>query len=118
MKNITYEKGAISEIEKLIIKSTIRSIQLALLKRKDEGMIINEDIINEILFEIEAKIDEVSKEASEEVEIDEGGEELDEEKIADAIDSENIGKDLSQDLGARADAEWEKEKDERLGLLS
>ena len=107
MKNITYEKGAISEIEKLIIKSTIRSIQLALLKRKDEGMIINEDIINEILFEIEAKIDEVSKEASEEVEIDEGGEELeDEEKINDAIDT--------TDLGARADMEWSKEKDEKV----
>ena len=108
MKNITYEKGAISEIEKLIIKSTIRSIQLALLKRKDEGMIINEDIINEILFEIEAKIDEVSKEASEEVEIDEGGEEIteeDEEKIADAIDT--------TDLGAKADMEWSKEKDEK-----
>ena len=42
----------------------------------------------------------IEKEASEEAEIDEGGEELDEEdeeKIADAIDSENIGKDLSQD---------------------
>lgn len=34
--------------------------------------------------------------------------EADEEKIADAIDME--------DLGARADYEWEKEKDERLGL--
>ena len=32
----------------------------------------------------------------------------DEEKIADAIDTE--------DLGARADMEWTKEKDERLGL--
>ena len=56
----------------------------------------------------------VVKEFSEEAEIDEGGE--DEEKIADAIDTEDLSRDLSQDLGARADAEWEKEKDERLGL--
>ena len=50
-----------------------------------------------------------AQERNEEAEIDEGGEELeDEEKIADAIDTE--------DLGARADMEWTKEKDERLGL--
>lgn len=46
---------------------------------------------------------------SEEAEIDEGGEDLeDEEKIADAIDTE--------DLGAKADYEYAKEKSERLGL--
>ena len=53
----------------------------------------------------------IEKEASEEAEIDEGGEEIteeDEEKIADAIDT--------TDLGARADMEWTNEKDERLGL--
>ena len=51
----------------------------------------------------------IAKQESEEAEIDEGGEELeDEEKIADAIDT--------TDLGARSDMEWEKEKDERLGL--
>ena len=45
---------------------------------------------------------------SEEAEIDEGGEEItkeDEEKINDAIDTE--------DLGAKADMEWSKEKDEK-----
>ena len=53
----------------------------------------------------------IEKQASEEVEIDEGGEEItkeDEEKINDAIDT--------TDLGAKADMEWTKEKDERLGL--
>ena len=100
MKNITYEKGAISEIEKLIIKSTIRSIQIRLLKAKEQGRIINERAVNEILFEIEAPIKEV--------EIDEDGEETkeeDEEKINDAIDT--------TDLGARADMEWQNEKDNK-----
>ena len=41
------------EIEKLIAKNTIRDIQLALLKEKQKGMIINEEIINEILSNIE-----------------------------------------------------------------
>ena len=52
-----------------------------------------------------------TKQAKEEAEIDEGGEEIteeDEEKINDAIDT--------TDMGARADMEWTKEKDERLGL--
>jgi len=41
------------EIEKLIVKNTIREIQIAILKEKQEGMIINENIINEILSNIE-----------------------------------------------------------------
>ena len=100
-----------NRIKYLIIKKTIRDIQIALLKEKEKGMIINEEIINEILAEIEARENleveakmETIREANEEAEIDEGGEEEDEEKINDAIDTE--------DLGARADMEWSKEKDE------
>ena len=77
------------KIRSLIVKNVIRDIQLKLLKQKDEGMIINEQVINEILAEIE------------EAEIDEGGEEIteeDEEKISDAIDT--------TDLGARVDMEY------------
>ena len=65
-----------------------------------------EDIREKIL-----EYNKETKEANEEAEIDEGGEEItgeDEEKIADAIDT--------TDLGARSDMEWAKEKDERLGL--
>jgi len=41
------------EIEKLIILNTIRSIQISLLQEKKRGLIINEDIINNILSDIE-----------------------------------------------------------------
>ncbi|HCR36341.1 TPA: hypothetical protein DIU22_04880 [Candidatus Woesebacteria bacterium] len=41
------------EIKKLIIINTIRDIQLSLLKEKQKGLIINEDIVNDILFNIE-----------------------------------------------------------------
>ena len=41
------------EIEKLIVKNTIRDIQIAILKEKQRGLIINEDIINDILSDIE-----------------------------------------------------------------
>ena len=41
------------EIKKLIIKNTIRDIQIAMLTEKQKGMIINEEIINNILTDIE-----------------------------------------------------------------
>lgn len=44
-----------SEIEKLIQKSLIRSIQIKLLEAKQEGMIISEDIINTILRDLEVE---------------------------------------------------------------
>lgn len=76
-------------LKKLIQLNLIRDIQLAMLMRKEKGLIINETEINEILSEIEKPLIEKSEEA----EIDEDGE--DAEKIADAIDTE--------DLGAKAD---------------
>ena len=74
------------------------------------GGIINNNFMN--IFEQQEEIMKMvkssfaTKEANEEAEIDEGGEELeDEEKINDAIDT--------TDLGAKADMEWSKEKDEK-----
>ena len=65
------------------------------------------EVENPMIFK-DLETPKIAKQESEEAEIDEGGEEItkeDEEKINDAIDTE--------DLGARADMEWSKEKDER-----
>jgi len=45
-------------LENLIKLNIIRDIQISILKKKEEGMIISEEIINEILFDIEAPIKE------------------------------------------------------------
>lgn len=44
------------EIRKLIELNLIRDIQIKILKQKEEGMIINEEIINEILRDLEGKV--------------------------------------------------------------
>lgn len=43
----------INEIEKLIKKIVLRDVKLKMLEQKEEGQIINEDIINQILKDLE-----------------------------------------------------------------
>lgn len=44
--------------KRLIILNTIRDIQIAMLRKRKEGLIINEEIINEILLDIEVQLKE------------------------------------------------------------
>ena len=41
------------KLENLIIKNTIRDIQIRMLKQEEKGLIINRDIMNEILADVE-----------------------------------------------------------------
>ena len=66
------------EIEILIKKNTIRDIQIAILKEKQRGMIINEDIINDILSDIENA--EIGDRADEEYQKEKDGKAMEDSK--------------------------------------
>ena len=78
------------KIKNLIIKNTIRDIQIRLLKAKEQGRIINERAVNEILFEIEAPIIVEGAEAEAEAEAQREGEirdqEIEHDSIMDAVE--------------------------------
>ncbi len=45
------------EIENLITKSAYRDIQIEMLKKEHEGMIISKEVVNEIIVDLEKKMD-------------------------------------------------------------